>query len=112
MFYLARIGDTVSHDLLGPSGAIGPPVAGPAVTVVIEYMPAAFAGCSVVCGGLTAAGPAHPPAPAPGIILGGSTTLLIQGAPAARWIAPDLCTCGALLGDPKLLGTRTVVVGS
>jgi hypothetical protein len=58
---------------------------------------------------------AHPPPglgtpPVPIVI--GAPTVLISGLPAARW-APsgDVTACGAFLGDPKLVATRTVVIG-
>lgn len=113
----ARIGDPVTHDLLAPSGVIGPPLSPPTGgMVMIEGMPAAFVSCTAVCSGATSAGmPAHPPpglgAPPVPIVLG-STAVLINGLPAARW-APsgDMTACAAQLGDQKLLPTRTVMIG-
>lgn len=113
----ARIGDPVTHDLLTPSGVIGPPLSPPTGGIVlIEGLPAAHVTCTVVCSGSTSAGmPAHPPpamgAPPAPIVLG-STAVLINGFPAARW-APsgDVTACAAQLGDQKLAATRTVIIG-
>jgi hypothetical protein len=58
---------------------------------------------------------AHPPpgvgAPPVPIVIG-APTVMISGFPAARW-APsgDVTACGAFLGDPKLVPTRTVLIG-
>jgi uncharacterized Zn-binding protein involved in type VI secretion len=117
MFPAARKGDPVTHDMLVPSGVIGPPISGPCPQglVVIENLPAAHLNCTVVCSGATSAGPAHPPpvppAPPPPIIAG-SATVHIHGQPAARWVGSgDIGACGVFLGDPKLLATRTVLIG-
>ena len=40
----------------------------------------------------------------------GSPTVLIHGQPAARWMS-DTSACGVLLGDIKLVATRTVWIG-
>jgi uncharacterized Zn-binding protein involved in type VI secretion len=113
----ARIGDTITHDKLVPSGVIGPPMPGATLTVIIEGMPAACLGDFVTCTGMTTPGPMHPPqaGPPPAIppsmpIVAGSATVLIGGRPAARWIS-DTGGCGAFLGDEKLLLTRKVFVG-
>lgn len=122
MFPAARKGDPITHDLLIPCGIIGPPVAGPCPPpimgpVMIEFLPAAHVNCTVVCSGLTSAGPVHPPIPPPplappNVIIKGSLTVLIHNMPAARWSpAPDLGTCGVFLGDPKLAAARTVLIG-
>jgi uncharacterized Zn-binding protein involved in type VI secretion len=113
MFPAARIGDPITHDLLAPSGLIGPPPAGPPPTVIIENMPAASVGCTCACTGATSAGPAHPPPPGPPpLITTGSATVMIDNQPAARWSpAPDVGACGVFLGDPKQAGTRTVFIG-
>jgi uncharacterized Zn-binding protein involved in type VI secretion len=117
-FPAAREGDTVTHDLVVPAGVIAPPLIpcpptlGP---VLIEGLPAAHVGCSVLCSGATSLAPIHPPPP-PGVppppIVTGSATVLIHGLPAARW-APsgDLSACGAFLGDPKLAPSRRVLIG-
>lgn len=111
MFPAARIGDTITHDMIAPCGVIGPAPAGPS-TVLIEGMPAATLGCITACTGVISAGLAHPPPPAPGAIAKGSMTVLIGGLPAARWApAPDVGACGVFLGDPKLIGTRTTFIG-
>lgn len=116
MFPAARKGDPITHDLTVPSGAIGPPAAGPCPggKVLIEGLPAAHVGCTVVCTGLTSAGPAHPPPPPspPLIVVKGSATVLIHGMPAARWVpSMDLGACGVFLGNPALTPSRTVLMG-
>lgn len=117
MFPAARLGDTVTHDMLVPSGVIAPPLVPPVASpVLIEGMPAAYVTCTAVCTGATSAGLAHPPPP-PGVppvpIILGSPTVPINGMPAARW-APsgDTTACGAFLGDPKLAAMRTVLIGN
>ena len=113
MFPAARIGDFITHDMLVPSGVIGPPV-GPPPTVIIEYLPAATVGCTVVCTGVISGGLAHPPPPPtpPVPIVKGSMTVMIDYMPAARWApSPNFGTCGVFLGDPKLAATRTVLIG-
>jgi uncharacterized Zn-binding protein involved in type VI secretion len=115
MFAAARIGDPATHDSTVASGVIGPPPSPPSKgMVMIDGLPAAYVTCVVGCSGTTSTGPAHPPpsaAPPPPIVVG-EPTVLIHGFPAARW-APsgDLAACGAMLGDPKLLATRTVFIG-
>ena len=119
-FPAARIGDPCTHDTLVPSGVIGPqlPVPCPnclAMPVMIEGMPAAHVGCTVVCSGVISAGIAHPPpvppAPPPPITLG-SLTVLIHGMPAARWVmSGDIALCTAQLGMPPMIPTRTVLIG-
>jgi uncharacterized Zn-binding protein involved in type VI secretion len=113
-FPAARVGDPTTHDLLVPSGTVGPPVSPPkGGPVLVEGMPAAEVTCTVICSGATSAGPAHPPPPGvPVPVIMGSPTVLINGKPAARW-APsgDIGACGVFLGDQKLLATRTVLVG-
>jgi uncharacterized Zn-binding protein involved in type VI secretion len=115
MFAAARIGDPATHDATVPSGVIAPPTTPPTKGIVmIDGLPAAHVTCVVACSGATSAGPAHPPpgaAPPPPIVVG-EPTVLINGFPAARW-APsgDLTACGAMLGDSKLLATRTVFIG-
>jgi cell wall-associated NlpC family hydrolase len=117
-FPAARKGDPVTHDLLVPSGVIGPPVTGPCPMgqVMIENLPAAHVMCTVVCSGATSLGPAHPPLPIPPAppppITTGAASVLIHNMPAARW-APsgDIAVCGVFLGDPKLVAMRTVLIG-
>lgn len=118
MFPAARKGDPITHDLLVPSGVIGPPMTGPCPQgmVLIEGLPAAHVSCMAVCTGAITGGVAHPPVPPPlppGVpIVTGSTSVLIHGMPAARWSpSPDVSACGAFLGDPKLAATRTVLIG-
>jgi uncharacterized Zn-binding protein involved in type VI secretion len=114
MFPAARKGDPVTHDLLVPSGVIGPPLTGPCPLgpVIIEGLPAAHVNCTVVCTGAISFGLAHPPPPMPPPIIKGSLTVLIHGIPAARWVVSgDLGACTAQLGDPKLIATRTVFIG-
>jgi uncharacterized Zn-binding protein involved in type VI secretion len=106
MFPPARMGDTITHDNVVPSGAItqGFP------TVVIEGLPAARIGDLTACAGTISAGIIHPPLPAPPPIVKGNFTVIIGGQPAARWII-DTTVCGSFLGDPKLLATRKVFIG-
>jgi uncharacterized Zn-binding protein involved in type VI secretion len=118
MFPAARKGDPVTHDMLVPAGVIGPPITGPCPMgpVMIEGLPAAHVGCTVICSGATSLGPIHPPLPIPPapppVIVKGSLTVMIHGMPAARW-APsgDVSACGSFLGDPKLMAMRTVLIG-
>lgn len=121
MFPAARILDPITHDLLVPSGVIGPgaPVPCPmcvSMPVLIEGLPAAHVLCTVVCSGAITAGIAHvplpiPPAPPPPI-LKGSATVYIHGMPAARWTPSlDAAACGVFLGDPKLVPMRKVFIG-
>lgn len=117
MFPAARKGDPLTHDMLVPAGVIGPPPTGPCPSgpVIIEGLPAAHVGCIAICTGATSAGPVHPPLPTPPFgtpIVKGSMTVLIHSMPAARWTpAPDLAGCGVFLGDPKLIATRTTLIG-
>lgn len=117
MFPAARKGDPITHDMLVPSGVIGPPPTGPCPMgpVMIEMLPAAHVGCIAVCSGATSAGPVHPPVPVPPFgtpIAKGSLTVLIHNMPAARWSpAPDVAVCGVFLGDPKLAAMRRVLIG-
>jgi uncharacterized Zn-binding protein involved in type VI secretion len=114
MFPAAREGDPVTHDLLVPSRVIGPPLTGPCPMspVLIEGLPAAHVNCTVVCSGAVTGGLAHLSPPIPPPIIKGSPTVLIHGMPAARWmVSGDLGACTAQLGDPKLIATRTVVIG-
>lgn len=112
MFPAARIGDPITHDLLVPCGVIGPPLGGAFPTVMIEGLPAATVGCTVVCTGVITGGIVHPPPPSPVPIVKGSTTVFVGGMPAARW-SPSLDTgaCGVFLGNPMLIPTRTVLIG-
>jgi len=117
MFPAARILDPITHDQVVPCGVIGPPLPGRPMTVMIEYLPAAVMGDFVTCTGALSAGIAHPPqaGPPPAVppsvpIVKGSTTVLIGFMPAARWIV-DPTGCGVLLGDVKLMATRTVFIG-
>lgn len=113
MFPAARIGDPITHDCLAPCGVIGPPVIPPTGgPVIIEGLPAAFVSCTVVCSGVIAAGLVHPPPPAPLPIVKGSLTVMIYNRPAARWVmSGDLGACTVLLGDPKLVPGRRVLIG-
>jgi hypothetical protein len=119
MFPAARKGDPVTHDMLVPSGVIGPPITGPCPPpmgpVMIEMLPAAHVNCTVICSGVTSLGPIHPPpippAPPPPIVKG-SVSVLIHGLPAARWVpSGDIGACTVFLGDPKLAAMRTVLIG-
>ncbi len=115
----ARKGDPVTHDMIVPAGAIGPPITGPCnmSPVIIESLPAAHVMCNVICSGATLGGPVHPPMGTPpptppDPIVTGSLTVFIHNMPAARW-APsgDVTTCGAFLGMPTLAAQRTVIIG-
>lgn len=115
MFPAARITDPITHDQLTPCGVIGPPFPAPLPLppVMIEGLPAAYVGCTVVCTGVISGGLAHPPPPGPpAVIIIGSPTVFIHGLPAARWSpAPDIGACGVFLGDAKLAATRKVLIG-
>jgi hypothetical protein len=112
-FPAARIGDSVTHDRVTPSGLIGEPLRGPfADSVLIEHQEAAHVACTVLCNGATAQGPAHPPPPAPALILTGSLTVLIHGRAAARWDpSQDIGGCMVFLGKAAEAATRTVLIG-
>lgn len=119
MFPAARIGDPITHDLLVPSGLIGPPLPAPLPPILIEHLPAAVVGDFVTCTGALSAGIAHPPqaGPPPSVppsvpIVKGSLTVMINYKPAARW-APSMDTagCGVFLGNPTLAAARTVLIG-
>jgi hypothetical protein len=120
VFPAARIGDPVTHDLLVPSGVIGPQMPAPcpfcaALPVMIEGLPAAHTLCTAVCTGAITAGLAHPPPPPPAPpppIPKGSPTVLIHNQMATRWSpALDVGGCGVFLGDPKVAPMRTVLIG-
>lgn len=113
MFPAARVADPLTHDMVTPCGLIAPPGV---PTVLIEWMPAANVGTITICTGVIAAGIAHPPVPAPPFgtpIIMGCPTVLVGGMPLARW-APsgDSAACGVFLGNPAMMATRTVLVGS
>src|SRR5262245_26257290 len=114
MFPAARWLDPITHDLLVPSGLIGPPLTGPAPggLVIIAGLPAAYVTCSAICTGVITVGIVHPPSPIPPPIVKGSLTVQINGLPAARW-APslDVAGCGVFLGDAKLAAMRKVIIG-
>lgn len=117
MFFAARKMDPVTHDLLVPSGMIGPPITGPCPTggpVMIEGLPAAHISCTVVCSGAISAGLVHPPPPGPPPpVAMGSPTVYVHGMPLSRWVpSGDVGSCGCFLGDPKLAATRRVMVGA
>ena len=116
MFPAARLVDPVTHDMIVPSGIIGPPLAPPmGGPVIIEGMPAAYVTCTTICTGVISVGLIHPPPP-PGTpplpIIKGSLTVHIYNLPAARWVpSMDIAVCGVFLGDPKLTSMRTVFIG-
>lgn len=117
-FPAARIGDPITHDLITPCGVIMPPITGPSPEpVMIEFLPAAYVTCTVLCTGVIAVGLIHPPTPPPPLgppvpIVLGSMTVLINNMPAARWApSPDLAACGVFLGNPLLIPMRTVIIG-
>ncbi len=117
MFFAARKLDTLTHDMLVPSGIIGPPISGPCPAggpVLIEGLPAAHANCTAVCTGAISAGLVHPPPPGPPPpVAMGSPTVYVHGMPLSRWVpSGDTGGCGCFLGDPKLMATRRTLVGS
>jgi len=83
--------------------------------VFIEGLPAARVGDIAACTGVTAAGPIHPPVPTPPFgtpIVVGSTTVLIDFRPAARWMpSMDTAGCGVFLGNPTMIATRKTIIG-
>jgi len=109
----ARIGDPLTHDSITPCGAITP-MPSPSM-VMIEGLPAARVGDIAACTGVTAAGPIHPPVPAPPFgtpIAVGSMTVLIDFRPAARWIPSlDVAGCGVFLGNPTMIASRKTIIG-
>jgi len=111
MFPAARVGDMLTHDMIVPSGVIF----GPPPPVVIEGQPAAHVTMECICSGAINQGAVHPPMPPVGPnpkIVTGSMTVLINNQPAARWVmSMDLTSCGAFLGLPPLIPTRTTLIG-
>lgn len=112
--FAARVGDTLTHDMIVPCGAIVP-LAKPSM-VMIEGMPAARVTQEIaVCSGVTAGGPIHPPVPTPPFgtpIVLGSPTVYVDFMPLARWVPSlDVAGCGVFLGDPKLAASRKVLIG-
>src|SRR5437764_2502352 len=108
-----RYPDPITHDLATPAGVTVPAPAGPdPQPTLIEGLPAAHVMNGAQCSGATAAGPAHPPPPAPVPIVVGSPTVFIGNMPAARW-APslDVAGCGVFLGLPALAAARTTLIG-
>lgn len=90
---VARAGDMTNHPgVLQVTGAV--------TRVLIGGMPAAVVGTMHVCS--IPSSPPHPPAP---VIPPGSTSVLIQGRPAAR--IGDATGCGAQI----ITGASTVLIG-
>lgn len=121
MFPAARITDPVTHDMLVPSGVIGPAAPAPcafcaSAPVIIEGMPAAHVLCTVVCSGAVSAGIVHPPIPPPPPpppILIGSPSVFIHAMPAVRWVpSMDVGSCGCFFGSPAMAAMRTVFIGN
>ncbi|HEY1377536.1 MAG TPA: M91 family zinc metallopeptidase [Gemmataceae bacterium] len=108
-----RNSDPVTHDMAVPAGAVVPAPAGPdPQPTLVEGLPAAHVMNGAACTGATAAGPAHPPPPAPVPIAVGSPTVFIGGLPAARWVpSTDTAGCGVFLGLPALAAARTTLIG-
>jgi hypothetical protein len=115
MFPAARKGDPITHDLLVPSGVIAPPIFGPCPVggpVTVEMLPAAHVICTVACTGAVTGAIAHPPPPVPPPITISSASVHIHNMPAARWVVSgDAAACAVFLGDPKLVPTRTTLIG-
>ena len=109
----ARLADPLTHDSVTPCGAIAP-MPNPSM-VIIEGMPAARVGDIAVCSGVVAGGIVHPPIPAPPFgtpIAVGSTSVMIDFRPAARWIPSlDVAGCGVFLGNPAMIAARKVIIG-
>jgi hypothetical protein len=108
-----RYTDPITHDMAAPAGATVPMPAGPdRQPTFIEGLAAAHMMNGAQCSGMTAAGPAHPPPPAPVPIVLGSPTVFIGNLPAARW-APsgDVAGCGVFLGMLALAASRTTLIG-
>lgn len=110
MLPAARLLDTVTHDMLVPSGMISAPMPGRVPTVIIENQPAARIGDLVACTGAISAGIVHPPPPAPVPIALGNFTVITENSAQSRWIM-DTAGCGTFLGDPKLVATRKTLIG-
>jgi hypothetical protein len=108
-----RYTDPITHDMVAPAGAVVPAPAGPdPQATMIEGLPAAHVMNGAACSGATAAGPAHPPAPAPVPIVLGSPTVFIGNLPAARWVpSQDVAGCGVFLGLPAQVASRTTLIG-
>src|SRR5262245_40578687 len=95
-----RLNDPITHDLVTPSGIVGPLPAGfdPQPTLIEGPLPAAHMMHGVVCSGAVSTGIVHPPAPPTPIVVG-SPTVFINHMPAARWVfSGDTGGCGVLLG--------------
>lgn len=108
MFPPARLPDPVTHDMIVPSGVIGPTCF---PTVMFEFLPAARMGDTVICSGVISVGMVHPPPPLPVPIVTGNVRVLTGFMPQARWMI-DVAACGTFLGDPKLMATRRVFLGA
>jgi hypothetical protein len=108
-----RYTDPITHDMATPAGAVVPVPAGPdPQPTMIEGAPAAHVMNGAQCSGATAAGPAHPPPPAPLPIVVGSPTVFIGHLPAARWVpSGDAAGCGVFLGLPAAAAARTTLIG-
>ncbi len=110
----ARIGDPLNHDGVTPCGAITP-MPSPSM-VIIEGLPAARMGDIAACTGVIAGGIVHPPIPVYPFgtpIAIGSTTVMIDFRPAARWTPAgmDTAMCGVFLGNPAMAAARKVIIG-
>ncbi len=113
MFPAARKTDTVNHDGATTSGTINPP-SSPCTggVVMIDGRPAAHINCTVSCTGVTSSGLAHPPPASPPPIVIGSSSVLVHGQPASRWIpSGDQAVCCAQLGDAAQAASRSVLIG-
>ena len=117
MFPAARILDPITHDLLCPSGIIGPGVPVPcplcaAAPVIIEGMPAAHVLCSAVCTGVISAGLAHPPPPPPAPPPDRQDRQRCSSTDAAaRWFPAPRRRLRRTARRSQLAATRTVLIG-
>ena len=115
-------GACVGHQMIGPTGTPAPappmPFAAPITTglarsVLICGKPAAMAGAGGMCTpphvGLHASDPAMLPIAQQGSVLTGSTTVLIEGAPAAT-AASTVRLCFAP-GSSLMATAATVLIG-
>lgn len=86
---------------------------------MIEGLPAAHVGCTVICSGVITGAMAHPPivppppVGPPNVFIKGSVTVMIHALPAVRWIpSGDLTApCGVFVGLTAAVAARRVFIG-